>query len=50
MRNTIRHLEKIPSMRQKSFSDEGFEKYRKATRKETFLADMNDIIPWQELA
>ena len=37
-------------MRQITFSDEGFEKYRKATRKETFLAHMNDIIPWQELA
>lgn len=37
-------------MRQQTFSEEGFEKYRKATRKETFLVEMNTIIPWQELA
>lgn len=37
-------------MRQQTFSEEGFEKYRKATRKEAFLAEMNAVVPWQELA
>ena len=37
-------------MRQDSFSDAGFEKYRKKTRKEQFLDEMEAIIPWQELA
>ena len=36
-------------MRQRSFSDGSFEKYRKPTRKEMFLKDMEQIIPWQEL-
>jgi hypothetical protein len=36
-------------MRQDSFSDAGFEKYRKKTRKEQFLEEMETIIPWQEL-
>ena len=36
------------AMKQKSLSD-GFEKYRKKTRKERFLEDMNAIIPWQGL-
>lgn len=36
-------------MRQDSFSDAGFEKYRKKTRKEQFLDEMETIIPWQEL-
>jgi IS5 family transposase len=35
-------------MKQKSLSD-GFEKYRKKTRKERFLDDMDVIIPWQGL-
>ena len=35
-------------MRQQSLTD-GFEKYRKKTRKEQFLEDMETIIPWQEL-
>jgi IS5 family transposase len=37
-------------MRQDSFSDAGFEKYRKKTRKEQFLDEMETIIPWQELS
>jgi IS5 family transposase len=36
-------------MRQDSFSEAGFEKYRKKTRKEQFLEDMDHIIPWKEL-
>ena len=35
-------------MRQQSLTD-GFEKYRKKTRKEQFLEDMESIIPWKEL-
>jgi transposase, IS5 family len=34
-------------MRQDSFSGSGFEKYRKKTRKEQFLAEMESIIPWK---
>jgi len=36
-------------MRQDSFSDAGFEKYRKKTRKEQFLEEMETVIPWKEL-
>ena len=36
-------------MRQDSFSNAGFEKYRKKTRKEKFLEAMETIIPWEEL-
>ena len=36
-------------MRQDSFSDAGFEKYRKKTRKEQFLEEMDSIIPWKAL-
>lgn len=36
-------------MRQQSFTDNNFEKFRKKTRKELFLDDMERIIPWQEL-
>jgi IS5 family transposase len=35
-------------MHQKSLTD-GFEKYRKKTRKEQFLEDMDTIIPWKRL-
>jgi transposase, IS5 family len=35
-------------MKQQSFPD-GFEKYRKITRKEQFLNDMESVIPWKEL-
>ena len=37
-------------MQQKSLAVSGFEKYRKQTRKEIFLEEMNQIIPWQELS
>ena len=33
-------------MRQQTFADEGFERYRKPTRREQFLDEMNRIIPW----
>ena len=36
-------------MRQQSFASGSFEKYRKTTRKEKFLNDMERIIPWKEL-
>jgi IS5 family transposase len=36
-------------MRQQSFAENGFERYRKQTRREIFLAQMNEIIPWKEL-
>jgi len=37
-------------MRQKTFAGEGFEKYRKATRRERFLEEMDRLIPWAELS
>jgi IS5 family transposase len=33
-------------MRQRTLSDEGFEKFRKPTRREKFLDEMNEVIPW----
>jgi IS5 family transposase len=36
-------------MRQKTLAEEGFERFRKPTRREKFLEDMNRIIPWKEL-
>lgn len=36
-------------MRQQSLTD-GFEKHRKKTRKERFLEEMDEIIPWQRLS
>jgi len=36
-------------MRQQTFAEERFEKFRKKTRKEHFLDEMERIIPWQEL-
>ena len=36
-------------MRQHSLADEGFERFRKPTRRDEFLADMDSIIPWREL-
>lgn len=35
-------------MKQQSLTD-GFEKFRKKTRKEQFLEGMETIIPWKEL-
>ena len=37
-------------MKQQSLSGNGFEKYHKKTRKEIFLEEMEQIIPWQELS
>jgi len=36
-------------MKQQSLDASGFEKYRKKTRKEIFLEQMNEILPWVEL-
>ncbi len=36
-------------MQQQTLAGSGFEKYRKKTRKEQFLEDMEQIIPWKEL-
>ena len=36
-------------MRQQSLANEGFERYRKPTRRDQFLAEMEQIIPWREL-
>ena len=36
-------------MRQRTLADEGFEKYRKPTRREQFLDEMDRIIPWEGL-
>lgn len=37
------------SDRQGTLADEGFERYRKPTRREQFLEEMEQIIPWAEL-
>lgn len=37
-------------MRQQSLNTDGFEKFRKPTRKEIFLKDMEQIIPWKALS
>ncbi len=37
-------------MRQRSFASDDFEKYRKKTRKEVFLEEMDQIIPWKALS
>jgi len=36
-------------MRQQTLAEEGFERYRKPTRRDQFLAEMEQIIPWHEL-
>jgi IS5 family transposase len=36
-------------MRQQSLADVGFERYRKPTRRDQFLAEMDQIIPWRDL-
>ncbi|HEB56771.1 MAG TPA: IS5 family transposase [Gammaproteobacteria bacterium] len=36
-------------MRQTSFAEGTFERYRKPTRRELFLVEMDKIIPWKEL-
>ena len=35
---------------QQTLSENGFEKFRKKTRKERFLEEMETTIPWEELA
>jgi IS5 family transposase len=37
-------------MRQQSLAAGDFEKYRKKARKEAFLVEMDQIIPWRELS
>ena len=37
-------------MKQQSLGVPGFEKYRKQTRKEIFLAQMDEILPWRNCA
>ena len=34
-------------MRHQTLADEGFERYRKPTRRDQFLEEMEQIIPWQ---
>jgi IS5 family transposase len=36
-------------MRQRTLSEEGFEKFRKPTRREKFLTEMEEVIPWAGL-
>lgn len=36
-------------MRQQTLADESFERFRKPTRRDQFLAEMDEIIPWQDL-
>lgn len=36
-------------MRQQTLADEGFESFRKPTRRDQFLAEMEQMIPWREL-
>ena len=36
-------------MRQQGFSESSFEKYHKPTRREQFLAEMDQVIPWKEM-
>ena len=35
--------------RQRSFADQEYEKFRKKTRREQFLEDMDVVVPWDEL-
>ena len=36
-------------MRQKTLADEGFERYRKPTHRDQFLAEMDQVLPWSDL-
>lgn len=36
-------------MQQSTFADAPFEQYRKSTRRERFLDDMNRVVPWMDL-
>jgi len=35
--------------KQRSFAEQEYEKFRKKTRREQFLEEMNVVVPWQEL-
>ena len=35
--------------KQQTLAASGFERYRKRTRREQFLADMNQVVPWDPL-
>lgn len=35
--------------RQATFAESGFERCRKVTRREKFLAEMDRVVPWKEL-
>ena len=37
-------------MSQQTFAEASSEQYRKPTRRERFLAEMEQVIPWSELA
>lgn len=37
-------------MQQQTFADVSFERYRKPTRRERFLDEMNRVVPWADLA
>ena len=34
---------------QQTFADASFEQYRKSTRRERFLDEMNRVVPWADL-
>lgn len=36
-------------MQQQTFAEVTFEQYRKPTRREQFLNEMNRVVPWAEL-
>ena len=36
-------------MRQKTLADRSFERFRKTTRREQFLAEIAQLIPWRDL-
>jgi IS5 family transposase len=36
-------------MNQPTFAEASFEQYRKPTRRERFLDEMNRVVPWAEL-
>ena len=36
-------------MHQQTFAEVPFEQYRKPTRREQFLNEMNRVVPWAEL-
>ena len=46
--NTAHHYQRNNVMQQ-TLSENGFEKFRKKTRKEKFLEEMETLIPWKEL-